>query len=387
MTKLLSTTSLARAAVIGKGGLLAALPLTLLACASAQAGPVDLTVGGFFVQSVAAVDADSDTDNLEDEGIVQNAEIHFKGKAILDGGTEIGLNIQLEAETSSDQIDEHYVYAKGDWGKLIVGAENGVAHLGEVTAPGFVAGLKMHDNSLTDAVIEKAYDVALGANAIEDANMSTKIEHISSDANKVSYFTPRLNGLQLGVSFAPNNEDADGGESNFEVIEAGTQEDIIEFSVNYKMRMMNGTRVKLGYTQVEGSTVGGGADPESYGYGVQIAYDNYVFGANQTTYENLRAIPADSEVDEEYAGSIEIETTNIAAAYKIGATKFGIGFTDSEEILEAGGKVDYEELMIGGSTKLADGVSVGYYYQDTEASLNNTSADVSLIGLTLALKF
>ena len=152
------------------------------------------------------------------------------------------------------------------------------------------------------------------------------------------------------------------------------------------MRMMNGTRVKLGYTQVEGSTVGGGADPESYGYGVQIAYDNYVFGANQTTYENLRAIPADSEVDGEYAGSTEIETTNIAAAYKIGATKFGIGFTDSEETLVTG-NVDYEELMIGGSTKLADGVSIGYYYQDTEASLNNTSADVSLIGLTLALKF
>ena len=146
---------------------------------------------GGFVQSVAAVEADSDTDNLEDEGIVQNAEIHFKGKAMLDGGTEIGLKIQLEAETSSDQIDEHYVYAKGDWGKLIVGAENGVAYLGEVTAPGFVAGLKMHDNSLTNAVIQNAYEVAFDQKSvIEDANMSTKIEHISSDANKVSYFTP-----------------------------------------------------------------------------------------------------------------------------------------------------------------------------------------------------
>ena len=120
--------------------------------------------------------------------------------------------------------------------------------------------------------------------------------------------------------------------------------------------------------------MGGGADPESYGYGVQIAYDNYVFGANQTTYENLGAIAGNSVCRRR----IEIETTNIAAAYKIGATKFGIGFTDSEET-HACVNVDYEELMIGGSTKLADGVSIGYYYQDTEASLNNTSADVSLI--------
>lgn len=385
MKKLLSTTSLARGAVIGKGGLLAALPITLLAVAPANAGPIDLTVGGFFTQSVAAVDANSGTANLEDEALVQNAEIHFKGKAMLDSGTEIGLNIQLEAETSDDQIDEHYVYAKGDWGKLIVGAENGVAHLGEVTAPGFVAGFKMANNSLTDAIIEKVYDVALGANAIEDANMSTKIEHISGDANKVSYFSPRLNGLQLGFSFAPNNDDTDGGESNFVEVADGTQEDIMEFSVNYKMSMMNGTRVKLAYTQVEGSTVGVGADPESYGYGAQVAYQNYVVGVNQTTYENLGTLAGDKYTDSE-----EIETTNIAAVYKMGATRFGIGFTDSEET-GVNDNVDYEEMMIGGSTKVADGVRVGYYYQDTEATRNDgttqTSADVSMVGLTLALKF
>lgn len=385
MKKLLSTTSLARGAVIGKGGLLAALPITLLAVAPANAGPIDLTVGGFFTQSVAAVDANSGTANLEDEALVQNAEIHFKGKAMLDSGTEIGLNIQLEAETAGDQIDEHYVYAKGDWGKLIVGAENGVAHLGEVTAPGFVAGFKMANNSLTDAIIEKVYDVALGANAIEDANMSTKIEHISGDANKVSYFSPRLNGLQLGFSFAPNNDDTDGGESNFVEVADGSQEDIMEFSVNYKMSMMNGTRVKLAYTQVEGSTVGVGADPESYGYGAQVAYQNYVVGVNQTTYENLGALAGDKYTDSE-----EIETTNIAAVYKMGATRFGIGFTDSEET-GVNDNVDYEEMMIGGSTKVADGVRVGYYYQDTEATRNDgttqTSADVSMVGLTLALKF
>ena len=43
--------------------------------------------------------------------------------------------------------------------------------------------------------------------------------------------------------------------------------------------------------------------------------------------------------------------------------------------------------MIGGSTKISDGVSVGYYHQDTEASINEQDADVSLVGLTLALQF
>lgn len=102
---------------------------------------------------------------------------------------------------------------------------------------------------------------------------------------------------------------------------------------------------------------------------------------NQTTYENLGAVSGDK-----YAASDDIETTNYAVVYKMGASKFGIGYTDSEETAGAD-NIDYQELMIGGSTKISNGVSVGYYYQDTEASINEQDADVSLVGLTLALQF
>ncbi|MGC6535255.1 MAG: porin, partial [Parvibaculales bacterium] len=184
------------------GGLLlgTALPLT-----AAQAMPiVGLSVGGQFTQSVNIVDADNGRDNdgrtitVEDEVLAQNAEIHFKGKTTLPSGTEFGFRVELEAESATDQIDEHYLCVKGDFGKLILGAENGVGHLMQVRAPRFVPGLKAYDNSLTDAAIEKAYDIVLESNAIEDAHMSTKLEHISGDANKLSYMTPRVGGLQLG---------------------------------------------------------------------------------------------------------------------------------------------------------------------------------------------
>ena len=52
--------------------------------------------------------------------------------------------------------------SKSDYGKLILGAENGVGHLMQVRAPGFVPGLKMFDNSLTDEALEDAYDLASG---------------------------------------------------------------------------------------------------------------------------------------------------------------------------------------------------------------------------------
>lgn len=128
----------------------------------AQAEPPKLSIGGYFTQSINLLDADhregDETGDIEDEVLAQNAEIHFKGSTKLRSGTEIGFRVELEAEATGDQIDEHYLYLKGDFGKLIMGAENGVGHLMQVRAPSFVPGLNFFDNSITDDAIEKAYD-------------------------------------------------------------------------------------------------------------------------------------------------------------------------------------------------------------------------------------
>lgn len=248
---------------------------------AASAEPMDFTIGGYFTQSVQLVDIDDfNGDSFEDEVLAQDAEIHFKGKTTLENGTELGLRVELEASESSDQIDEHYLYLKGDWGKLILGAENGIGHLMQVRAPRFVPGLKMFDNSITDDVFEDAYDAHLAENAIEDAHMSTKLEHISGDAHKLSYLTPRVGGLQLGVSFAPNNANAGGGENNAGSSDASKQEDIIELGVSFK-GMTRGIGYKFSYTAVEGDTVTPDRPkPESISTGFALQYGDWVFGGN-----------------------------------------------------------------------------------------------------------
>lgn len=245
----------------------------LIAVAPASAEPMDFTIGGYFTQSVQLVDIDDHEGmTFEDEVFAQDGEIHFKGKTKLKNGTELGLRVELEASESSDQIDEHYLYLKGDWGKLILGAENGIGHLMQVRAPRFVPGLKMFDNSTTDDIYESAYDEHLDDNAIEDAHMSTKLEHISGDANKLSYMTPRVGGLQLGVSYAPNNAKPYGGENNAGASADATQEDIIELGVSYK-GMVRGVGYKFSYTAVEGDTVTPDRPkPESISTGLALSY-------------------------------------------------------------------------------------------------------------------
>lgn len=382
----------------------AALAFAAMPTGFAAGEPLDITIGGYYTQSVQLVDAPNrDGNNIEDEVIAQDAEIHFKGKTVLDNGTELGIRVELEASNNDDQIDEHYVYLKGDWGKMILGAENGVGHLMQVRPPRFVPGLKMFDNSVTDDVFEDAYDVLLEENAIEDAHMSTKLEHISGDANKLSFITPRVGGLQLGVSYAPNNADKTGGENNAGhtrgaggANDQATQEDIIELGVSLKGAVRD-MGYKISYTTVEGDTVAQDAvKPRSTSIGLALQYGNWLLGGNQSTYEDLH------EVDPiAYAQSEKIETVSYALKYKMGDSHFGIGFTEGEEyryeprtesfisdfgaddeeggrnddadVMETRGlghrpKTSYEELMIGGGTKLTKGVSLGYYYTKSEAS-------------------
>ena len=139
------------------GSAIAALVLAT-APAHAEPKPDGLSVGGYFTQSLNFVSiGDSDGHTFEDEVLTQNAEIHFTARKRLDNGIKLAAHIQLEGATESDQIDEHFISLSADWGKLIVGAENGVDHLMQVRAPSFVPGLKMYDNSLTDEGIVRAF--------------------------------------------------------------------------------------------------------------------------------------------------------------------------------------------------------------------------------------
>ena len=116
----------------------------------AVAGPMAVTVGGYYNAVVYSQDVD-DADK-RDLGIHNDNEIIFKGKGKTKNGLEIGFQVQLEGEgaassgKTNDFIDENYIYVKGDFGKVEIGAENNAAYKQQVTAPKFL-GWKTYDNN------------------------------------------------------------------------------------------------------------------------------------------------------------------------------------------------------------------------------------------------
>ena len=85
-----------------------------------SAGALSMNVSGYYTTNIAissvggAGVAGADFDGLD---VMQNAEIFFKPTLTLDNGIKIGVDIQLEANTSGDQIDESYITISGDFGK------------------------------------------------------------------------------------------------------------------------------------------------------------------------------------------------------------------------------------------------------------------------------
>ena len=102
----------------------------LIAGHAAAADGVKLSLGGYYrgVAGVMFDDFDGAAAGLEDDlrdyVFKQDVEVHFKGETTLDNGLTVGAVVQLEGQTSGDQIDEVYAYFSGGWGELRFGDDD-----------------------------------------------------------------------------------------------------------------------------------------------------------------------------------------------------------------------------------------------------------------------
>lgn len=139
------------------------------------------------------------TTNLGRTDVLWEGEVHFVGETTLDNGIKIGVNIQLEAYTSSDQIDEHYVYVQGGFGRIVAGAENSAAYLMHYSAPSPTGG-DFGADSPQFVPFRSPSNNATGGSVFT-------FMALTSDANKITYYTPRFApGFQFGISYAPDDD-------------------------------------------------------------------------------------------------------------------------------------------------------------------------------------
>ena len=336
-----------------------------LSASPVLASDIKVSVGGYFTSMYYNVDSDNTGVDYVDSSLQEDAEIIFKGKGVAGNGIEYGFQVELEAASTtdatdtSDQIDEHYIYVKGGFGKVIVGAENSAAYLMQVSAPNFLA-YKTWDNNF-----DTWSEVAKFEKPLHD--------NYSGDANKVSYMSPKLNGLQIGLSYTPSNTYSGGAgvslSDSLLVESASKYEDVYSYAVSYGTKL-GGVDVKASYTYEEGDK--GTVTDDETSIGLQLKSGNFAIGGNYF------------ESDE--ANGNDWEIYHYGISYKMGATTIGLAIQDQEDASAANTNNDTTVTVVGGNTKLMDGVALTYSYEMVESD-NTSKGDSEFLGLGLALKF
>jgi hypothetical protein len=191
----------------------------LMAAPAMAADPIKIGVGGYYQYFVFAGQIEGSYSlqgpSTQYKGLdfYQEGEIFFTGQTKLDNGTTIGLTVELEgwdnpvpatnaaSVSSYRHIDEAFLFAFGDWGRVEFGSRDQASYrmyYGVPDALGVVTGAFQHNSNATFGNL-----VVLATNKAATGISFLTIGGQMQDVNRINYFTPRFMGLQIGVGYAP----------------------------------------------------------------------------------------------------------------------------------------------------------------------------------------
>jgi hypothetical protein len=192
----------------------------LMAAPAMAADPIKVGVGGYYTfYAVANGTSSSYATNgtvTSYKGLffMQEGEVHFVGQTKLDNGTSVGVNIELEAWNpnaggvgSVGTIDEAFLFAFGDWGRVEFGSRDAASYRMYYGAPSALIGFGaiQHNHIVGNAL-------SFGSNKAAFHSTTSTNTAAWQDTQRINYFTPRFQGLQIGVGYTPKiNTPAAGG--------------------------------------------------------------------------------------------------------------------------------------------------------------------------------
>jgi len=181
--------------------------------AAAEEEPLRLDVRGYKNEFFGIGNADDSAGtDYGNTNLFNDGEIHFRGETALDNGLTVGVQVELEAFQSGDQVDESYAYIQGDFGKVVAGNEN-LANYNTfwgVTAP--AVGTPINSGWITVFVPAVPGGGFGAAGSFRSPLLTTNLD-IGNDENTISYYSPRFAGFQFTGGFAPAVADSGAGQA------------------------------------------------------------------------------------------------------------------------------------------------------------------------------
>ena len=349
---LLCTTALAMTGIAGAAN-----------AAEVSAGAVNMGFSGYYTTNIAITSVDTGTGlaaaDFDGLDIQTNAEIFFKPSITLDNGIKIGVDIQLEAgsNTNGDQIDESYMTVSGDFGKFIIGSENSAGYKMTVAAPDH-SMIFAQSSSLT-AFVPYSSGVS-GADLFRGTLGATYIENVrNNDAARISYFSPRFAGLQLGISYA-----RDSGQTNGPVNNNTAITDIVDIAANYS-GSFGGVDLDASARWGTASAPAGAVDPEVWGAGLNIGFSGFTIGGSYAEQDGSATNGAG------VANAQDGRSYDVGIGYANGPMSYSLTYFNGENIdndagVAVGSKEQLETIVLAVKYTVNSNFKVGAFIANTD---------------------
>ncbi len=320
---------------------------------------LDITLGGFMDFQAGVNPYDFINGNQGNEHAFRNdTEIHFKISAETDRGLEYGAVIELEGDVSSDarndgfNADKTFLYVENKAGRFELGGVEGAETRLAVSSANIQRGtggtsgdfhhfLAGNNTAYTTNPVDTIIKPGSVSYNVQKAGFNNEL-----DATKVSYYSPSINGLQFGLSFAPQSNSV--GQNIFNpVADVRTQENLVQIGALYS-RIINelaGTAIHASLTGEFGSGKGANEDRSAWALGLGIDHKGLSVAGSYGSHGDL-----DATRDGEYY--------DLAIAYEIAGIGASLGYFASEidDSTNANG-VEFENISLGLDYNFAAGIA------------------------------
>lgn len=252
------------------------------AVATAPASAADmLSVGvhGYMEQWVGFTDRSDSADSTVEGGVSQwsDSEIFFRGKLESDSGLTFSVKVELEGNTSGDQIDESQLTVGGSFGQIVLGTEDHPAAL-------------MHYGNQDVGVGycgDAGWTGVVGCSRNDKLGLGTNGWIVGGDEQKIAYYTPRMNGIQVGAAYIPDHTSEDANR-----LPGGNDSDGVSFAINMQQDVGEASvALSAGHYQV---SMGGGEDQTFSNFGLRVGFGAFGFNVAYAEHEDGDGDDADS---------------------------------------------------------------------------------------------
>ena len=227
--------------------------------------------------------------------------------------------------------DEVRLQLSGSWGTLQMGDEDGAEDIMNYGGENLMGATGGFDGDFDDVLIRERDFVISGipTDTVGAAPSYPTIVGDTGDSTKISYFSPRFSGFQVGASLTPTPNDGDQFKSD------GLWENHIGLGANYDN--------SFGDLRIRASAVYSGAKSLRPAYGIQdisawsvggiVGYGPFSIGANYTDNGDSWSYFTFDSYDRSYwdvAAAFETGPLYLSAGYFEGTVEAVIGVTNFE---------------------------------------------------------